>query len=234
MGAMYSSVCMDSSSVSNSTSTTTRAPTISSIDRAVLDLKNTRDRLTRYKKKLVKEEESLLQRAKICCSREEKNDVKTAINLLKLRKYKNKQVEDVDGQLLTVLKMVDSIQTKEQEADVLVALKAGKDALARMHETLSLESVMELMDRVEEENELEQQINDVFMGVDLSAVDEAAIEEELAALEQATVQEHTTLAEQLPKAPTTTEQPLVFPTVPTKEPSSIATTTTTEPVAVAS
>eukprot|EP00549_Striatella_unipunctata_P026122 CAMPEP_0118706734 /NCGR_PEP_ID=MMETSP0800-20121206/20741_1 /TAXON_ID=210618 ORGANISM="Striatella unipunctata, Strain CCMP2910" /NCGR_SAMPLE_ID=MMETSP0800 /ASSEMBLY_ACC=CAM_ASM_000638 /LENGTH=132 /DNA_ID=CAMNT_0006609339 /DNA_START=339 /DNA_END=737 /DNA_ORIENTATION=- len=132
--------------------------------------------------------------------------------------------------------MVDSIQTKEQEADVLVALKAGKDALARMHETLSLESVMELMDRVEEENELEQQINDVFMGVDLSAVDEAAIEEELAALEQATVQEHTTLAEQLPKAPTTTttEQPLVFPTVPTKEPSSIATTTTTEPVAVAS
>ena len=189
------------------------AATISSTDRAVLDLKNSRDRLSRYKKKLEMDEQKLVSRAK---QAKEKGQTKTALNLLRLRKYKLREVETVEGQLLNVLQMVQTIDSKQNEAQMLSAMKAGKDTLQHMHEQMSVDDVIDLMDQIQEQNEVEDEISNIIQqGVpELSMADEAAVEAELEALMQgegmgvSTPAATTTLPEVptgeiLPQAPTT-------------------------------
>lgn len=154
---------------------------VSQIDRAVLDLKVSRDRLTRYKKKLSLDSENLLAKARIL---KQKNDTKSALGLLKLRKMKENEVDKIDSQLLSIQSMVTNIQTKEQEAEVLNALRSGKNALEKLHKENTLEDVLKLMEDVEEQNELEKEINDalVHTGETLSGIEEEELELELQAL----------------------------------------------------
>lgn len=188
---------------SSSSSTQKKRPrkepggSISDVDRAVLDLKNARDRLTRYKKKLELDEVKLTDRAR---QAKKAGDTKTALNLLRLKKYKRTEVDNVNGQLLTVLQMVETISSKENEKEVLTAVANGKDSLEKLHQETSLEDVLDLMDKVQEQAELEAEISQVLAGVpSLSSDAELEVERELAALEQAT------------------EEPIHLPSVPTTE-----------------
>lgn len=177
-----------SKSSSSSKTKTTKRPgpggEISQIDRAVLDLKVSRDRLTRYKKKLHLDSTALLDRAKTL--KDVKNDTKNALNLLKLRKLKLKEVDKIDEQLLTIQGMVTNIRSKEEEREVLAALRSGKDALQKLHEENTLEDVLNLMEGVEEQNELEAEINNALVqtgeNVALSIGEEEELEKELQAL----------------------------------------------------
>mmetsp|Transcript_14812 Transcript_14812/g.21183 ORF Transcript_14812/g.21183 Transcript_14812/m.21183 type:complete len:225 (-) Transcript_14812:126-800(-) len=153
---------------------------ISNIDRAVLDLKNSRDRLTRYKNKLKSDSDNLLLKAKQC---QDNKDTKLAVGLLRLRKYKLREAENVDMQLLTILEMVSNIQTKEEEVKVISALKSGKDALAKLHQETTVDDVLKLMDEVEEQNEIERQINHILSNENLTDAEDAEVEAELAAIE---------------------------------------------------
>lgn len=158
------------------------AGSISDVDRAVLDLKNARDRLSRYRSKLEKEEVQLMQRAK---EAKEHGQTQRALGLLRLRRYKQQELQNVESQLLTVLQMVNTIDSKQNEQELLAALKTGKDALQKMHQETSVEDVLELMDQVAEENEVESEINTILGGVpSLSVEDEAAVEAELEALQE--------------------------------------------------
>ena len=122
---------------------------ISDVDRAVLDLKNARDRLSRYRSQLEKDEVQLMQRAK---QAKEQGQTQRALGLLRLRRYKQQELKNVEAQLLTVLQMVNTIDSKQNEQELLAALKTGKDALQKMHQETSVEDVLELMDQVAEEN----------------------------------------------------------------------------------
>lgn len=157
---------------------------VTNIDRAVLDLKNSRDRLTRYKTKLDKDNEKLFNRAKAL----NKDGKKTAaIHLLKLRKFKIKEMERVESQLLTVFQMVEQIQSKENEMEVMAAMKTGKNALNKMHEEMSIDDVLQLMDEVQEANEVENQINEIIgqgAADALTSEEESEVEAELALLEK--------------------------------------------------
>jgi len=165
-----------------------RRSTISPIDRAVLDLKNSRDRLSRFKTKTSSDCETLLSRATSIHAQNPKDaqKKKTALNLLKLRKYKLNQVENVDSQLLTIETMVANIVSKEEEKEVFAALTTGKDALQQLHNENTVEDVLKLMDEVEEQNEMEREVNEVISGKGnlLSSEEEMELEEELAALER--------------------------------------------------
>ena len=156
-------------------------PQITPIDRAILDLKVSRDKLQRYRVRLDADTQSLTAKAK---DAKAKKRTKMALGLLQLRKAKINQVDQVNEQLITIHTMISTIQNKEEEAQVLEALKAGKGALAKMHQENSIESVLKLMDEVEEENEVERQINDVLigMGETLMEGDEEELEHELEAL----------------------------------------------------
>jgi hypothetical protein len=208
MGGAFSS-----SSGASSSSTKKKPPAaISQVDRAVLDLKNARDRLSKYKKKLEQDEGKIVSKAKAA---KQAGQTKTALNLLRLRKIKTREVESVEGQLLTIFQMVQTIDSKQNESQVLEAMAKGKDALKKMHEETTVDHVLELMDQISEQNEVEREISGILEGKEhLSVEDEAAVEAELEAL---MMQEIPTV--ELPTVPVT--KPL--PTAPiTKLPEATA------------
>mmetsp|Transcript_5239 Transcript_5239/g.7761 ORF Transcript_5239/g.7761 Transcript_5239/m.7761 type:complete len:217 (+) Transcript_5239:115-765(+) len=181
------------------------AGTVSDIDRAVLDLKVSRDRLTRYRTKINMDSDKLLEKAKLY---KLQNQTSTALNLLKLRKLKVKETDKINEQLLTIQSMISNIQSKEEEKEVLSALRQGKNALQKLHEENTLEDVLKLMDEVEEQNEIEKQVNDILnqTGEELSEFEEGELEQELQALIGADA-----------GAEATTESPLELPNVPTQK-----------------
>jgi charged multivesicular body protein 6 len=191
-----------------------RRAEISDIDRAVLDLKNARDRLTRYRNKLQTDSDKLVEQAR---KAKLKGRNETALGLLRLRKYKSQQADAVDGQLLTVLQMVETIDSKQNEKQVLDALASGKDALKLMHEQTTVDDVLNLFDEIKEELEVEREITEILQGVPtLSPADEAAVEEELERMEAemngTKVDEAAAAAAELPAVPTTK-----LPDLPTTE-----------------
>ena len=105
--------------------------TVTSQDRAVLDLKNTRDRLSKYSKTLSLASDRLLLKAK-ALNKQGKKD--RAVMLLKLRKRKAAELSNVESQLLQVLQMVETLQWSTEQERVVKALREGKDALRQMHD----------------------------------------------------------------------------------------------------
>lgn len=192
-------------------------PQISEMDRAVLDLKNARDRLQRYRKKLEQDDAKLVAQAKKARDAGKK---KQAIGLLRLRKYKETQATNCENQLLNVLQMVETIDSKQNEKQVLHALAAGKNTLKVMHEETTVEDVLDLMDAVREEIEVEQEINHILEGVpELSPADEEAVAAEMEALQAevlgtTTTTTPTTVVEDLPVAPTTKLPDIKVPETP--------------------
>lgn len=155
--------------------------TITAADRAVLDLKNSRDRLGRFRKKLEMDQEKLLERAK---KSQKEGNKSMAMHLMKLRKHKISEVTNVENQLLTIYEMVDKIAGKENELEIMKAMDEGKNALEYLHREMSVDDVLHLMDEIEEQSEVEHQINEILrQGAGLSSIDESAIEDELAAME---------------------------------------------------
>ena len=199
-------------------------PAISAADRATLDLKNARDRLQKYKTRLETDDARITARAR---KAKAEGNTKAALNLLKIRKLKTREVETIEAQLLNVMQMVQTIDSKQNEVRVLAAMKEGKDTLQRMHEETTVDDVLNLMDEIQEQHELEQEMNDILVGANVSSLtleDDAAIEAELEALmgiTPATKQ----VEDQLPVAPDT--QPL--PQAPsTKLPEATAITAKTQ------
>lgn len=152
-----------------------------------------------------------------------------AVGLLRLRKYKLNEASNVENQLLSVMQMVETIQSKENEKEVLGAMKNGKDMLEAMHNEMGIDDVLTLMDEIEEHSEIENKINDILTHGGAAAVD-ADVEDELAALEKELLEEEgKKVDEQLPEAPTGK-----LPTVATEDPKQEEAQTEPQRVAVAS
>ena len=154
---------------------------ITPLDRAILDLKNSRDRLTKYRSKLELDSSKLTTRAKALHS---EGNTSYALQLLRLRKYKLKEVDRVDEQLLTVLHMVEKISEKQNEQEVIVAMKRGKDALQILHDEMGIDDVLDLMDDIKDQDAVEKRINEVLGGEGLGIVGEMGEDDILMELEQ--------------------------------------------------
>merc|ERR1712118_311284 len=110
----------------------------------------------------------------------------------------------VEAQLLNVMQMVQTIDSKQNEVQVLAAMKEGKDTLQRLHEETTLDDVLNLMDEIQEQNELEQEMNDILVGANVGSLtveDDVAIEAELEELMGISSIPKQTKEEQLPAAP---------------------------------
>jgi charged multivesicular body protein 6 len=198
-----------SSSSSSKPANKNAAASISDIDRAVLDLKNARDRLQRYRQKLERDDAVLLQRA---AAARDAGQTKKALGILRLKKYKQVQAGTCEDQLLTVLQMVETIDSKQNDSAVLQAMAVGKDTLKKMHEETTVEDVLELMDQVSDGIAVEQEINEILMGVpNLSVDQEEAVEAELLALESMMNPEAAAAA----ATPAAAAEEVNLPTVPT-------------------
>lgn len=154
---------------------------VTSVDRTILDLKNSRDRLQRYRAKLETDNDRLVSQAKLAKS-QGRNE--TALGLLRLRKFKQEQLHNCEDQLLNVMKLVETIGSKQNDTKLLAAMKAGKDTLKQMHEETTVDDILNLMESIQEEHEVEQEISHILEAVPkLSADAELAVEQELADLE---------------------------------------------------
>lgn len=165
-------------------------------DRAMLDLKNARDRLHRYRTKLLLDDEKLIEKAK--CAKAAKQTT-VALNLMRLHHYKQQQYENCNNQLLNILQMVETIDSKQNDLAVIQAMKAGKQTLQQMHEEISIDSLLQLMDEIQEQHDTEQEISDILqqnIPQLANLIDEEEVAAELEALQASMVMES------LPEAPT--------------------------------
>lgn len=183
---------------------------ITPLDRAILDLKNSRDRLTKYRSKLELDSSKLTTRAKALHS---EGNTSYALQLLRLRKYKLKEVDRVDEQLLTVLHMVEKISEKQNEQEVIVAMKRGKDALQILHDEMGIDDVLDLMDDIKDQDAVEKRINEVLGGEGLGIVGEMGEDDILMELEQ--LEEEVRLESETKKTDFRNDN---LPAVPTKPP----------------
>ena len=209
MGGTFSS---SSSSSSSKTKAVKQGP--SDQDRAILDLKNSRDRLKKYQRKMA-DESAKLQSQAIALHKAGKKD--RALLCMKMKKFKEKKVGEVDDQLLNLEQMVQTIQWETETLKVYTALKEGNKALDAIHSVMSVEKVEELMDDTAEAIQVSNEISELLAGEDLG-IDDDAVDAELAALEKEVLggQEQASPG-QVPVMPAVPDTP-VLPQVPTTEP----------------
>lgn len=171
--------------------------------------------------------------------REQKRE--RALLVLKLKRHKEKEVNNIDGQLMSVLEMIDNIEWESANLEVLRALQVGNTALNKLHEEMSVEDVENLLAETNEAIETENQINLMLAG-QFNAVDDEELQRELAELMGENVESVSETAKQpavaaappqldLPAAPS--NQINVLPAVPQHDVTFTATVSEEERTALA-
>mmetsp|Transcript_36087 Transcript_36087/g.60822 ORF Transcript_36087/g.60822 Transcript_36087/m.60822 type:complete len:255 (-) Transcript_36087:13-777(-) len=172
------------------------ASKVTEVDRAILDLKVQKRKLTEYQKRVESSAQQAEARAKEYVA--SKNRAR-ALTELRKKKYMDQTVQRVDDQLLRLEEMVLNIQQSVQTAQVVDRLKQGALALKEVQKGLRVEEVDALMDATSEAHSNLQQVNEL-LSQGLTAEDDVATEAELAMLESQML-ESQMLEEELPAVP---------------------------------
>ena len=125
-----------------------------------------------------KDSEKLTEQAKQLIRAQQKN---RALLVIKLRRFKEAEANKVDGELMTVLEMIETVEWEHANMEVLRALKAGTASLNKLHEEMSLDDVSDLLDETNEAIEMENQINEMLAG-QMNIGNDEELERELAEL----------------------------------------------------
>ncbi|XP_051995820.1 charged multivesicular body protein 6 [Xyrauchen texanus] len=162
-------------------------------DMAILQLKQQRDKLKQYQKRITLqlEKERLLAKQLLKDGKKER-----ALLLLKKKRYQDQLLDKTENQIANLERMVQDIEFAQIEIKVIEGLKAGNDCLKQMHEVLSIEKVERILEETQEAIEYQKQIDELLAG-SLTQEDEDAV---LAELEAITQEEDITLPE-LPTDP---------------------------------
>lgn len=160
-------------------------------DKAILQLKQQRDKLKQYQKKINVQIEKDRQVAKQLLHDGKKEKAKL---MLRKKKFQESLLVKTDGQLDNIDRMVNDLEFAQVESQVVQGLKVGNESLKKLHQLLSLEDVEKIMDETREGIEYQQEIDDLLSG-GLSAQDEDDVLAELDAIVQSTV------TDQLPEVP---------------------------------
>ncbi|XP_043570899.1 charged multivesicular body protein 6 [Chiloscyllium plagiosum] len=163
-------------------------------DRAVLQLKQQRDQLKQYQKKIAIQLEKEREIARQLLRGGKKDKAKL---LLKKKRYQEQLLDKTEVQIGNLEKMVQDIEFTQIEMKVLEGLKIGNSCLQKMHEIMSIEEVERIMDETQEAVEYQRQIDDILAG-GISQEDEDAILAELDAITQEDVELPEVPAEPLP------------------------------------
>ena len=154
-------------------------------DKAILQLKQTRDKIKQYQRRIEQnlEKERLLAKKLVQNGRKDR-----ALLLLRKKKFQEQVLSKTDGQLEGLERMVHDIEFAQVELKVVDGLKVGNAALKKLHSLLSIDEIEKVMDETKEGLEKQREIDDILLG-ELTAEDEGEVEEELDALLAAEVKE---------------------------------------------
>ncbi|KAH8350124.1 hypothetical protein KR067_001386 [Drosophila pandora] len=164
-------------------------------DKAVLQLKQQRDRLKQYQKRIELQLENDRLLARKCLQQGRKDRAKS---LLRKKKYQESLLTNADKQLENLEKLAADLEFAQVEMKVLDGLKAGNAALKKVHDLLDINEVERIMDETREGIEKQQEIDAILTDV-LTEQDEEDVLAELDALEAEEDQQKTA---QLPDLPT--------------------------------
>ncbi len=178
-----------SSSSSPPASSASSASDVTEHDRAVLELKRQKDRLSKYRLKVEKVIEREVFAAKTLLKQGKKS---TAVLALKRKKYQEGLLIKIEGEMENLTSLVNSIEFATVSKQVFDALQAGNQVLQALNDEISIEKVENLMEETAEAIQVQNQISEL-LGTKLTVEDEEAVEK---ALEELEVE---TLKEQLPE-----------------------------------
>ncbi|KAJ5939430.1 SNF7 family protein [Penicillium verhagenii] len=162
--------------------------------RAILDLKNQRDKLKQYRKRITVLTDRETEIAKECLAQ---NDRRRALLALRRKKYQESLLDKTDGQLAQLEQLASQVEFSLVQKDVLFGLQQGTEVLQAINKEMGgIEGVERLMGETEEARAY-QEISQMLEG-NLTNQDEDDVEEELEALRRET---QINVAPELPNAP---------------------------------
>ncbi|WWC60283.1 vacuolar-sorting protein SNF7 [Kwoniella dejecticola CBS 10117] len=123
-----------------------------------------------------------------------------AMAALRQKKAHENELDRIAGTRLTLETQVNAIESANLNAETMVAMKKGADALKGIHSNLTAEGVDATMDKIREQMDLTNEISDaisnpVGMGI---VLDEDDLKEELEALEQEQLDDRLAGADRVP------------------------------------
>ena len=162
-------------------SPTPKPPKISAQDRAILDMKNQRDKLRQYQKRITVVTAREREIAKTCLAKGEKDK---ALLALRRKKYQESLLSKTDSQLEQLEKLTSSVEFALVQKDVVFGLQQGTAVLKQIHAELGgLEAVEKMMGESEEARAYQLEISQALAG-QISNADEDEVEDELEAMER--------------------------------------------------
>ena len=180
-------------------------------NRAILDMKNQRDKLHQYQKRITVITDRETAVAKFCLA---KGDKERALLALRRKKFQEGLLSRTDAQLATLEQLTANVEFSLVQKDVMFGLKQGTDVLKQINAEMGgIDKVEKLLEENEEAREYQRQISEMLEG-GLSRDDEEEVEDELEKLEQDIV--GVTQAVEQPED--TTVEPEDLPNAPSKQP----------------
>jgi charged multivesicular body protein 6 len=172
MGALFSP---SSTAASEHATSQPAAPQLSEQDKAIMQLKTSRDKLQKYRKKAEREREILDKNAR----EQVKNGRKDkALVALKTKRIKDQRLKKLETQLDNVGRLLDSIEEASVTTQVMTALEAGNVELKKLNDELPIEKIEEIMQDSEEAIAHQDEIL-AILGQALTTEDTAQVDLEL-------------------------------------------------------
>ncbi|KAL4888407.1 Snf7-domain-containing protein [Aspergillus ambiguus] len=154
---------------------------ISAQDRAILDLKNQRDKLQQYQTRIRDLTDREKDIAKQCLAR---NDRQRALLALRRKKYQESLLSKTDAQLEQLEQLTSQVEFSLVQKDVLFGLRQGTQVLQTIHKEMGgIKGVEQMMGETEEARAYQEEITQMLAG-HLSNQDEDEVEDELAVLQR--------------------------------------------------
>ncbi|XP_044252388.1 charged multivesicular body protein 6-B isoform X2 [Tribolium madens] len=145
-------------------------------DKAVLQLKQQRDKLKQYQKRIELSLASDRELAKKLLNKGQKERAKL---LLRKKRFQESLLQKTDNQLDNLERLTHDIEFAQVELEVVNGLKQGNEALKKVNEALNIEDIERILEETREGAEKQEEINALLSG-GLTEEDEAAVEDELA------------------------------------------------------
>eukprot|EP00043_Microstomoeca_roanoka_P028091 m.16854 g.16854 ORF g.16854 m.16854 type:complete len:253 (+) comp8166_c1_seq1:322-1080(+) len=237
MGGLLSIFKNENAQRSNNNTSANPPSKITEQDKAQLKLKQQRDRVKQYQKKLLILIDKEKQQAKIYIKEGEKSK---ALMILRKKKHQEKLLESALAQIENLEHMIAQVEFSQIEVKVFEGLKQGNAALDAIRQELSIEDVEQVM---ADAQELQSWANELggLVGTPTADIDDDEIftEFQVEVGEQPVADQKKTQpveAAKEPKVPTpaqSAEQDMLaeFPEVPQDEPLILPEVPETEPVA---
>lgn len=136
-----------------------RAPVVTAQDRAVLQLKQQRDKIRIYQRKTGDE---LEKNQDLALKLFQKGMKERALIVLRRKKYMEEILNRTEKQLETLEQLVNDIEYTQIEVSVVEGLKVGTEALKQLNSLMNIDDIQQMMQDSDEAAEKQKEISAIL------------------------------------------------------------------------